>query len=197
MSSFPEIAGKYPFKGKLPVAPLCIYTRSGVYIGRQRWWGKEDAHRGDAGGVGVMVTSGVAAAGTMLEATLTGAAEVPGPGRPRSTSCPAGEDLLHAHCIQHKAGDRGAHTQRHRHRGRPDSKGTEGAERRLLRGVRQAQPDEDHDDPKQPVRVLRQRPQQTLPERRRERPALSRWHVTPFSYQAVAPPSTTIVWPVM
>ncbi len=35
--------------------------------------------------VGVMVTGGVAAAGTRLEATLTGAAEVPGPGDPDGT----------------------------------------------------------------------------------------------------------------
>lgn len=35
--------------------------------------------------VGVLAIGGVAAAGTMLEATLTGAAEVPGPGDPDGT----------------------------------------------------------------------------------------------------------------
>src|ERR671916_2706519 len=46
--------------------------------------------------------------------------------------------------------------------------------------MRKAQPDEDQDDPEQPGRVLRQRPQQTLPERRRERPAPYSRPVTPL-----------------
>ncbi len=130
--------------------------------------------------VGIMAFGVPALAGTMLTAAnMTGAKEVPGPGDPDGTGTadlnliPKREKICYTITVNNIQPATMAHTQSSCGPERSDRKGTEGAERRRLPGVRQARPREDHEDQEQPVRVLRQRTQYSVPERRREGPALS------------------------